>query len=1112
LKPAARLKLALLGGFQARLEPGPALVLPTRKTQALLAYLALPLGQAHPREKLASLLWGDMAEAQARGNLRHALSRIRKPLVRTARSGILLDGPSVALDPSAVDVDVAQFERLVADGRPDALEQIAGLYRGDLLAGLALAEPPFEAWLTSERGRLHELAIEGLGRLFTHQQKTGAADPAIQTGLRLVALDPLQEPVHRAIMRLYARLGRREAALRQYQLCVDALKRELSTLPEAETTQLYQEIQRARPLHPDEARVSEPTDRDVPPGPSADVPTAAVAARPGASLPTNLPAPTSELIGRAAARAEVTDLLAAHRLVTLIGVGGIGKTRLGLEIARQQLPGHADGVWVAGLAPLSDPSLVPVTVAVALGLTLSAGVESPERVAAALGAKRLLLVLDNCEHVIDAAARMAEALLRADPHVRVLVTSREPLRVPGEYVYRVSPLEVPAEGIEDQETLLGAAAVQLFVARAQTTGRRFFLDAPTASIAGAVCRRLDGIPLAIELAAARTATLEMGELAARLDDRFRLLTGGHRTALPRHQTLRATLDWSYELLPAIERTVLRWLAVFAGGFTLEAAGAVAAAHDLAVSEVVASVANLGAKSLVVMELAGVATRHRLLETTRAYALEKLTESGELGQVARRHAEYFRDLFERAETELDTRSTDEWLAVYGRQIDNVRTALDWAFSPGGDAAIGVALTAAAVSLWFQQSLLVECRGRAERALASLEPRPEGDARREMQLRAALLVSATHTKGAPPDTLAAWTTVLEIAEGLADIEYQLRALWGLWHFRISRGEFRAALELAETFADRVARTDNPADQPVGERLLGASLHYLGDHAKARRHLEHMLSHYVAAARRSHTIRFQYDQPLVARMILTRILWLQGFPDQARQAAEGNVEDARAIDHALSVCGTLEVAWLVEIWSGDWAAAERSVAALLDHSARHSLAVWHARGRCLKGVVLIGRGEVVDGLELLRTTLDELRETSFIPYYPVTFGTLAQGLAGVGQVAQALATIDEALGKSERDGERWWIAELFRIKAELVLLAGGPSVGPAVEEQFHLALDWARRQGALSMELRCATGLARFWHQTDRTEAARELLTPLYGRFTEGFGTADLRAAKALLDTFE
>src|SRR5438309_8897278 len=451
LRPEVRLKVTVLGGFQAELEPGRARVLPTKKAQALLAYLALPPGQPHPREKLATLLWGDMQDAQARGNLRHALSRIRKLLPPSARSGLVFDGPSVALDPSIVEVDVARFERLVADGRPEALEQVAGLYRGDLLAGLALAERPFDEWLTSERERLHELAIQGLGRLLIHQQKAGTAEPAVQTGLRLLALDPLQEPVHRAVMRLYARLGRREAALRQYQLCVDALKRELSTQPEAETTQLYQEILRSRATRPDRAEVSGPASGDARPGPVAALLSTATAAQPESPPPTNLPVPTSELIGRAAALAEVTELLGVHRLVTLIGAGGIGKTRLGLDAARELLPGFTDGVWVAELAPLADPGLVPVTVAAALGLTLPAGAESPERVATALGAKRVLLVLDNCEHVIEAAARMAAALLNANPHARVVATSREPLRAPGEYVYRVLSLELPPEGAQDPD-------------------------------------------------------------------------------------------------------------------------------------------------------------------------------------------------------------------------------------------------------------------------------------------------------------------------------------------------------------------------------------------------------------------------------------------------------------------------------------------------------------------------------------------------------------------------------------------------------------------------------------------------------------------------------------
>jgi predicted ATPase/DNA-binding winged helix-turn-helix (wHTH) protein len=456
---------------------------------------------------------------------------------------------------------------------------------------------------------------------------------------------------------------------------------------------------------------------------------------PDAESLTNLPAPTSELIGREVELFEASTLLTAHRLVTLVGAGGIGKTRLGLDVARRLRPDFADGVWVAELGPLSDPDLVPLTVATALGLEIAGGAPTPERVASALGAKPLLLVLDNCEHVIDAAASMAEAVLRADPAAHVMATSREPLRAVDECIYRVPPLAVPAEGTEDID-FQRYGAVQLFVARVRATEPHFAPAQPIAPAIAAICRRLDGIALAIELAAARAAALGVEVVATHLDDRFRLLTGGHRTAHLRHQTLRATLDWSYELLSEAERVVLRHLSIFAGSFTLEAAAAIAASAELAALDVINAVANLVAKSLVVANVGDTVVRYRLLETTRAYGLEKLTEGSELENIARRHAEHCRDLLERAETELETKSRDEWLAAYHPWIDNIRAALDWGFSPGGDASIGVAVTAAAVPLWIHLSLLKECRGRVERALASLMSGSSGDLRRTMKLYAAL----------------------------------------------------------------------------------------------------------------------------------------------------------------------------------------------------------------------------------------------------------------------------------------------------------------------------------------------------------------------------------------
>src|ERR1700680_12744 len=344
---------------------------------------------------------------------------------------------------------------------------------------------------------------------------------------------------------------------------------------------------------------------------------------PPSRLPTNLPEPVSELIGRDAEVVEIVDLSASHRLVTLTGAGGIGKTRLGFEAARHLLPRFAGGVWVIERAPLSDPELVPVAVATALGLELASGTASPLSVANALRSKQLMLVLDNCEHVIDAAAQMAEALLRANPAARVIATSRELLRVQGEWVYPVPPLAVPAEGSPEGEDPLRYGAVRLFVERVRAATPHFSPDAGAGTAIAGICPRLDGIPLAIELAAARVATLGIEGLAARLDDRFRLLAGGRRTALPRHQTLRATLDWSYELLSEPERVVLRRLAVFAGGFTLQAASAVAADDEITGPEVVDRAATLVAKSLVTADAGGQRVRYRLVDLTRGFAFAEL---------------------------------------------------------------------------------------------------------------------------------------------------------------------------------------------------------------------------------------------------------------------------------------------------------------------------------------------------------------------------------------------------------------------------------------------------------------------------------------------------------
>jgi len=382
---------------------------------------------------------------------------------------------------------------------------------------------------------------------------------------------------------------------------------------------------------------------------------------------------------------------------------------------------------------------------------------------------------------------------------------------------------------------------------------------------------------------------------------------------------------------------------------------------------------------------------------------------------------------------------------------------------------------------------------------------------MQLEAALGLSRFHTKGPMREAGAAWARALTIADRLENTEYQLRSLWGLWSCRMTTGEYRDALAFAQRFRRLAAKQPDPADQLIADRMIGTVLRYMGDLTNARRHIERMLSRY--APHQSHTIRFVWDQRVAGEMVLALILWLQGFPDQAMRTAQRTIESARARDHTISLCYALSTAVCpVALWIGDLAAAERYLSMLLDHSTKLAMAVWQAGGRCLKGALLLKQGRVNSGLDLLRGALDELRKTGSVPRYSVFLGVLAQGLAEAGQLAAGRAAVDEALLRSETNEERWCVAELLRVKGELILLENGPDATAAAEGHFRQALDWTRRQGALSWELRAATSVARMWRDQGRSNEARDLLAPVYNRFTEGFETADLKIAKSLLDQFE
>ncbi|MEN8513894.1 winged helix-turn-helix domain-containing protein [Burkholderia sp. RS02] len=479
----------------------------------------------------------------------------------------------------------------------------------------------------------------------------------------------------------------------------------------------------------------------------------AAAVRPAASRLTAAP---TALVGREQTVADVLAALDTARVVTLVGAGGIGKTRVALEAAMRAEASFPEGAAFVSLATVACPQFVPAALAGAFGIVQLAGSLTLEAVLASVANRRMLLVLDNCEHLLDAAAQIATALTESDAGLCVLATSREALRIQGERLCPIPPLDVPCEGADDAE-ILRASAVQLFSARARAADPRFPLHGRSVSLMASVCRRLDGLPLAIELAAARAAVLGIDVLAAHLDDHFRLLTGGFRTALPRHQTLQAMYDWSYRLLGDAERLLLRWLGVFRDSFSIDAVREIVGTKGLVDADLLDTIAGLVSKSLLSLESAHGAPRYRLLTTTRAYALQQLANNGECAAAALAHANYFHRLFRLAPGGDDAPRAESRLDVIRRELGNLRAALDWAFSPNGDAEVGIAMAAVAVPCLFDLSLVDECRERARAALDAMRNMDETRAREDARVRllAAYAAALAHTSGPTRGVHDAWS---------------------------------------------------------------------------------------------------------------------------------------------------------------------------------------------------------------------------------------------------------------------------------------------------------------------------------------------------------------------
>lgn len=683
------MRVWLLGGF--RVSVGSRVIegagWRSRKAAGVIKLLALAPEHRMHRERVMDLLWPDLDPKSASNNLHYVLHIARRTLDEkpgaSARYLRLRDDHLELCPESPLWIDVEVFEEAASAARrstePAAYRAALDLYAGDLLPG-----ERYESWVEGRREELRRSRLSLLVELARLYEGRGEGERATEVLERVVADEPVHEEAHAGLMRLYAITGQHFRAVFQYERLRKALRRELDREPDAASRRLYRQIMAGQ------LPASRP---DVP----GFVPTGGAG-----TTRHNLPLALSSFIGRERELVEIKRHLTMTRLLTLTGTGGAGKTRLAIEVAGGLAATFPGGAWLVELAPLPDPELVPRAVAAALGLREEPGRPLVSTLLDDLRSRNLMLILDNCEHLIEATARLAEALLSSCPGLRVLATSREPLGVTGEVCWPVRPLSVPAADHRHAvESLAGYESVRLFVERTRSRLPGFELTGANSRSVAEVCRKLEGIPLAIELATARMAVLAVEQVADRLDDSLGLLTGGVRTADPRHQTLRAALDWSYEPLSGTERALFRRLSVFAGGWTFEAAEAVGAGDGIE-DGVLDLLGRLVSKSLVTVQAGRPgAVRYGMLEPVRQYAHEKLEQSGEAEEAHRRHAAFFLALAEGAEPELLGPHPVPGLERLAEEHDNFRAALSWALdAPGAEdrVELGLRIAVALARFW------------------------------------------------------------------------------------------------------------------------------------------------------------------------------------------------------------------------------------------------------------------------------------------------------------------------------------------------------------------------------------------------------------------------------
>ena len=807
-----------------------------------------------------------------------------------------------------------------------------------------------------------------------------------------------------------------------------------------------------------------------------------------------LPGRLTRIIGRKGLRARITQNLPERRFLTLVGAGGVGKTALAIEIAASLAPGFDDGVVFVDLSLVKEAIDAPAAIAARLGISNQVA-DSEQVLGTLLRRKHMLLVLDNCEHVAKVVAPLIQRQLLVSPHLLVLATSREPLGVVSETLYRLQGLDVPPPGGSlTRDEAMRYESVQLFVQRACASSGKFPLSDDDAPIVGDICRWLGGNPLAIELVAARTDLYGVAELAAMLDTRLLQSPQARRTALPRHRTLAAMLDWSYGLLCAREQVILRRLAVFRSCFSMQSARQIAADATIAPGEVATIILKLATKSLVLSDVRTGVARYELAGLTRTYAYEKFLESSDHEGTRHRHARCMLEVLSQSQANWPTADRTEWTSTYGPMMEDVLAAIEFALTQPELRELAIDLLSAGAMVGVRFSRLGDFEPLVKQALSGAETSEPASNSQKMRLRANLMFMLFAQHGA-----GSWFAEVVVegkAQGLDQGDVWLQIDTQIFDFirNWAAGAYGEMVRIGEHFAAIAPASDDPIASLVADRVQGQARHFSGDHDRARVQCERVMRNRVLRGP-LRSITGTTDFRVSMRIVLARIHWMQGRAELAAAVADEAIEYAK-LEQPQSLCLTLAFAAApIALWSGDTVRARKSIELLREQASDHSL-----RGLWLPWAQALG--ELLDHREDGRpwsASSQFVQSASRYGYLLVDhLNTIEPELALV-----------EGFGL-ERGLEPCWCApELQRLSGERLLRQRDDAGTELVAEAFfRSAVAVAREQGAVAWELRAATSLARLWQTQSRDEEAYQLLSDVYERVPQGHGTVDLVKARLVL----